>query len=40
VCHTGEKLTSGQRRESYDGVHYSDLTYDAFAQVGGVDQLT
>eukprot|EP00903_Cladosiphon_okamuranus_P018236 g16775.t1 len=29
----GEKLTSGQRRESYDGVHYSDLTYDAFAQV-------
>lgn len=27
------KLTTGQRRESYDGVHYSDLTYDAFAQV-------
>lgn len=30
---TGVKLTAGQRRESYDGVHYSDLTYDAFAQV-------
>ncbi|CAN0169434.1 unnamed protein product [Ascophyllum nodosum] len=29
----GIKLTTGQRRESYDGVHYSDLTYDAFAQV-------
>ncbi|CAM9317992.1 unnamed protein product [Scytosiphon promiscuus] len=29
----GVKLTSGQQRESYDGVHYSDLTYDAFAQV-------
>lgn len=33
VCVTGIKLTTGQRRESYDGVHYSDLTYDAFAQV-------
>lgn len=30
---TGVELTTGQRRESYDGVHYSDLTYDAFAQV-------
>lgn len=29
----GVKLTTGQRLESYDGVHYSDLTYDAFAQV-------
>ncbi|CBN78469.1 conserved unknown protein [Ectocarpus siliculosus] len=29
----GVKLTTGQRMESYDGVHYSDLTYDAFAQV-------
>lgn len=33
MCVTGIKLTTGQRRESYDGVHYSDLTYDAFAQV-------
>lgn len=32
-CTAGVKLTSGQRQECYDGVHYSDLTYDAFAQV-------
>lgn len=29
----GRELTSGQRGESYDGVHYTDLVYDAFAQV-------
>lgn len=29
----GLELTRNQRGESYDGVHYTDLVYDAFAQV-------
>lgn len=29
----GLELTRDQRGESYDGIHYTDLIYDAFAQV-------